>query len=62
MVKISPQKSLELQTLSHNGNEPNNWVQKLQEGSQTSLQERRVYGASFKRKLLKNDLINTSDK
>lgn len=62
MVKISPQKSLELQSISQNGNESNNWVQKLQEGAQTSLQEHRVYGSNFKRKLLTKDLINTSDK
>lgn len=62
MVKISPQKSLELQSMSQNITEPNNRVQKLQGEAQISLKEHRVYGASFKRKLSTKDLINTSDK
>lgn len=62
MVKISPQKSLELElrSLTQNGSEP--YIQKLQGGAQTSPQERRVYGAGFfKRQQFKNNMIDTSE-
>lgn len=58
IVKIPERNSLGLCTISQNGLEPSIHKQQFQGGSQTSLQQRRVYGTGFNQRIrIKKDLM-----
>lgn len=58
IVKIPERNSLGLCTIPQNGLEPSIHKQQFQEGSQTSLQQRRVYGTGFNQRIrIKKDLM-----